>query len=150
MHTFQYVFWNKVCPLCHTDTVEDFWIEHGSDKIHRNYCHCPKCKQVFDFNMNKPDELWISNVRYILESEKYIFIRKVQENELIKKHGVEAHWFPIGRMVYSDSAFLIEKEILLFQNQHAYPDKKLVYMINNYLQRLYFFVPLNALQQKIL
>lgn len=148
MKTFQYTFWNKVCPTCNQDAVQDFWME--SEDILCNGCHCITCQKQFDFRMTSEKTtpaMWTDRVRYILHSSEVSVVRVMNDNELIKKHGVEAHWFRIGRTLYIDPVHPISKDsdILEFENTYFRVGMTLVYMLNNYLQRLYFFVPSNAI-----
>lgn len=149
MKKFQYPFWNKTCPDCHAYTVEDFWREAHDRHIKRSGCYCPNCKKLTTFKMSENQKVWIARISYILNSQEYAFVREMEDSELFKIHGVSASWFYVGRKIYIDPAdtcvldiHTIPKEIL------SRDDLVLVYMLNNYLQRLYFFVPSNAITPK--
>jgi hypothetical protein len=148
MKKFQYVFWNKYCPECNVGMVEDFWTELGLKETKRTGCYCAQCQKGLDFKIISDQELWLERIDYVLRSKEVSFVRKVAEQELIKKHGVEAHWFHVGRKVYikpsySDSQ---DSEIKDFEIKYTQKDKTLVYMLNSHLQRLYFFVPTDAVK----
>jgi hypothetical protein len=143
MKKFVYTFFNKVCPIHNKQAVEEFWIEN-SFSIERSGCHCPECKMLFYFQVT-PDPNFLKRVNHILLSEEKQFIRTVRDTELIKKHGVSAEWFCVGRKVYVDTEDMRDKEVTSFSKKNKARNKVLVYLPNSHLQRLYFFVPKNAI-----
>lgn len=146
MKKFQYPFWNKTCPDCNVYAVEDFSRKIETEDIKRSGCYCPKCQKQLDFQMIENQVIWIDRVSYILESKEYTFIRQVQDSELFKIHGVSASWFHISRKVYSASSDKYEIDMRKVPEEIYYNNYlTLVYMLNNYLGRLYFFVPANAI-----
>ena len=144
---FRYVFINKTCPFCIVDTVEDFWTEDlHCPTIRQSGCYCPNCHVLFYSHITSQSKV-IERAKHILRSEEKVFIRKVSDAELIKKHGVSADWLYVGKKVYIDPEFLREQEVKEFMTTvEKTPSKVLVYLPNNYLERLYFFVPIDALK----
>jgi hypothetical protein len=91
---------------------------------------------------------WLGSVKYVMFSEKRTFVRTVHEDELIKLHGISAWWFHIGREIYlaRESFPDYDSEAVKdFKKKFSTPENVLVYLPNNYLQRLYFFVPKDAI-----
>lgn len=143
---FCYTFINKSCPLCNIAVVEDFSIDSLETLMaKRSGCYCPKCRIKFQFEVTS-DSTFILNARHILQSEEKRFTREVSENELIKKHYVDALWFFVGKKVYIEPAHLHGDEIQHFITRHSTSGNTLVFLPNSHLQRLYFFVPKNALR----
>lgn len=152
MKNYQYEFINKSCPNCNGTAVKDFWTTNGVLVAH-NDPYCPKCKiKIFDENRETwvitKDPTWESIVRsgalHILASRETWFVRTVQDHELIKKHGVEAHWFTVGRKVYIEPFDSVDSELASFIALQPV-GMTLVFLPNSHLQRLYFFVPNNAI-----
>jgi RNA polymerase subunit RPABC4/transcription elongation factor Spt4 len=150
---FQYVFIKGSCPYCGGDPVKDFWTFDGN-LLYENHAHCPNCrKNIFDeygeVLIISKDPVWHKTIQYsalhILHSEERTFCRPVEDKELIKKHGVEAHWFRPGREVYIEPPHLYSDEIKEFIRNNLNTEKVLVYIPNSHLQRLYFFVPNDAI-----
>lgn len=94
---------------------------------------------------------FLENVSHILFSEEKTVTRLVQEQELIKKHGVEASWLTIGKKLYRDFIYTREDSIKEFTRDYGKDTHtlvylpKLVYLPNSHLQRLYFFIPGDAI-----
>lgn len=145
---FQYVFIKGSCPDCNGDLVEDFSTTDGIS-LWRSGCHCPTCHKKLNIVVTE-DSIWQrvfeEGAMHILFSEEKSFIRAVTDDELIKKHDVEAHWLFIGRKVYIEPARLYDDETKDFVKENQSTDKTLVYLPNSHLQRLYFYVPSDAIR----
>jgi hypothetical protein len=146
--TYTHIFTDKTCILCEGNLVEDYWSASEFHSVERSRIYCPKCLFHAHIKIIMRNKKWLSSVRHVLNSKEVTFIRTVTEEELIKKHGVYAWWFPIGRKIYIEPAFFgvdETEDLKNFKKDNVTENNILVYLPNNYLQRLYFFVPKNAI-----
>ncbi len=94
----------------------------------------------------RPDEKWLPLVMYIMDSEVKTFSRQLEEHEIIKLGGVMAWWFAVGRKIFIAPKYPVGGELQKFKDCYQTSENILVYLPNNYLQRLYFMIPRDAIR----